>query len=256
MKKLLNIKPVYDWFGYTRRERRSTFILLIIIVIVIFSRYAVPEKSIDLVDAGPDHSDSLSFAELTGDEPAHEKVSPGYNPGKASYDTLLRMGFESRGVKTRMRQAAQSRPANSGSASRFQARTKLPLNINTCDTSALISLPGIGPVLSVRIIKYRNLLGGFARVEQLMEVYGLKEETYQLIREKVFADSSEVRKIKINSVDYKGLSRIPYIEKYEVSAILKYRELAGRITSMEALKENKILSPEKGRRIGAYIDFQ
>jgi DNA uptake protein ComE-like DNA-binding protein len=256
VKKILNIQPVCDWFGYTRRERRSTFILLIIFIIVIFSRYAVPEKSIDLVDAGFELSDSLSFAEFAGEERTHENVSRGYNPGKASNDTLLGIRLESRQAGTRMKQDARSQPVSSGSASRFQLKKKLHLNLNTCDTSALVSLPGIGPILSVRIIKYRNLLGGFARVEQLLEVYGLKEETYQLIRERVFADSSEVRKIKVNSADYRGLVRIPYIEKYEVSAILKFRELAGRISSMEDLRANKILTPEKAKKIAAYIDFE
>jgi DNA uptake protein ComE-like DNA-binding protein len=206
---------------------------LIIIIIIIFSRYAVPEKSIDAVDAGPGYSDSLSFRGSSEviDSPESEKL---------------------------IGQVVLSRPVNSVRVPRPQAKAKpMPhININTCDTSALISLPGIGPVLSVRIIKYRNMLGGFARVEQLMEVYGLTGETYQLIRERVFADSSEVRKIRINSGDYKSLCRIPYIEKYEVSAILKYRELAGRIGSMEDLKENKILSPEKAKKIGPYIDFQ
>ncbi len=252
----MNIQPVYDWFGYTRRERRSTFILLIIILIIIFSRYAVPERSIDAVDAGPGYADSSGFAELTGSEHTHGNESFGFNPNGASYDTVLKMELESRKVKTHMRQVVQSSRVNEGAASRFQVKTKPHLNINTCDTSALISLPGIGPVLSVRIIKYRNLLGGFARVEQLMEVYGLSEETYRLIRERVFADSSEVRKIKINSADYKGLSRIPYIEKYEVLAVLKYREIAGRISSIEDLKVNKILSPEKAEKVEAYIDFR
>ena len=44
---------------------------------------------------------------------------------------------------------------------------KPKLELNSCDSLSLVALPGIGPVLSVRIIKYRNLLGGFAAVEQL-----------------------------------------------------------------------------------------
>ena len=96
---------------------------------------------------------------------------------------------------------------------------KSSIDINGCDSAALVALPGIGPVLSARIIKYRKLLGGFASVEQLKEVYGLPEETYEMIKGRLYADSSGIRKININSSGYKELSRIPYIEKYEVTAI-------------------------------------
>jgi len=130
------------------------------------------------------------------------------------------------------------------------------IDINGCDSAALVALPGIGPVLSARIIKYRKLLGGFATVEQLKEVYGLPEETFELIKGRLYADSSGIRKISINSSGYKELFRIPYIEKYEVTAILKYRELEGRIKSLQALKENKILAPEKADKVEAYIDFR
>ena len=106
---------------------------------------------------------------------------------------------------------------------------KALLEIDSCDSASLESLPGIGPILSSRIIKYRILIGGFVSVEQLREVYGLKEETFNLISSRLFADSLMVRKIKINKADFKGLIRHPYFHRNEVSDILNYRELQGRI---------------------------
>ena len=286
MKKLLNIQPVNDWFGYTRRERRSTFILLILILVIIVIRYAIPEKNIDAVNAGPVYSDSLSLSEIAGEELTRENMPYDFDPNRASYDTLLKIGLDTREAKTlvsyrnkggKFRKPSDIRKVygidslkseklmphvvispelSAGADSHPPVQRKPQLNLNRCDSTSLMALPGIGPVLSVRIIRYRNLLGGFARVDQLREVYGLPEETFQLIKDRVLADSSEVRKIKINSSDYKGLSRIPYIEKYEVSAIMKYRELAGRIKSIKDLVGNKILTPEKGRKVGAYIDFE
>ena len=117
-------------------------------------------------------------------------------------------------------------------------------------------MPGIGPVLSVRIIKYRNLLGGFAKVDQLREVYGLSSETFDLIKGRVYADSAEVVRININEAAYKDLSRLPYFENYEVTAILKYRELKGRIAGMNELTENKLISTEKAVKIRPYISFE
>ena len=46
----LNSEPIKNWFGFSRRERRSTFILLLIIVLIISLRYIVPEKNADIED--------------------------------------------------------------------------------------------------------------------------------------------------------------------------------------------------------------
>lgn len=55
------------------------------------------------------------------------------------------------------------------------------IELNSADTTELKRLRGIGSVLSSRIVKYRARLGGFSSVEQLKDVYGLSEETYNSI---------------------------------------------------------------------------
>jgi len=223
----LNIKPIRNWFGFTRRERRSTFILLIISFLILGLRYTVPEKNLEIKDISDSiliyYKESNIAGNLNG-ENSKKSLSPEYVPSNRAYKKPV----------------YQKRPV---------------VNLNSCDTSQLISLPGIGPVLSVRIIKYRNLLGGFATVDQLKEVYGLSAETYELIRERVFADSTLITRININSAGYKELARLPYFEKYEVTAILKYKELKGRIESINDLVDNKILPSEKVPRVRPYLSF-
>ncbi len=130
-----------------------------------------------------------------------------------------------------------------------------PLDLNSCDSASLVALPGIGPVLSVRIIKYRNILGGFVAVSQLKEVYGLPEETYIIISPLVYADSLSIRKIRINTAEYKDLIRHPYFQRNEVAAILKYRELKGEISDIKVMIENNLISEETASRIRIYLDF-
>jgi DNA uptake protein ComE-like DNA-binding protein len=223
----LNSEPVRNWFGYTRRERRSSTILLAIIIIIIASRYILPQQNIDIENYGTflaeDEGNSTETPEAPESPDPRVALSPVIS-GTSMQDSYV--------------------------------QKKTLLDINSCDSLDLVALPGIGPVLSARIIKYRNLLGGFARVEQLKEVYGLPEETYELIKEKVFADTSGLRKININSSGYRELSQIHYLEKYDISAILKYKSLTGRIKSIEDLKENKILTPEKAEKVEPYLDFR
>lgn len=46
-------------------------------------------------------------------------------------------------------------------------------NLNTASASDLLPIHGIGPVLSKRIIKYRDAIGGYTNKDQLYKVYGL-----------------------------------------------------------------------------------
>jgi competence protein ComEA len=58
----------------------------------------------------------------------------------------------------------------------------IPIDINTADTAAFISLPGIGSKLANRIISFRTKLGGFNSIEQIKEVYGLRDSVFQIIQ--------------------------------------------------------------------------
>lgn len=244
----LNSEPLKSLFGFTRRERRSVSILLIIIILIICSRYLVPEKNIAIENYGFYFADTEISGAISDSGISSGNMLLATASNDAHTDNLFAEGVSHSPGKYR------SGGEKSGNLSAVQQ--KAPIDINGCDSAALVALPGIGPVLSARIIKYRKLLGGFASVEQLREVYGLPEETYEMIKGRLYADSSGIRKISINSSGYKELFRIPYIEKYEVTAILKYRELEGRINGIEVLEENKILTPEKAEKVKPYLDFR
>lgn len=205
-------EPLKNWFGYNRRERRSTFILLILITAVIGIRFVFPEHEV-IFEKIP----AEDFSGITDPIPVKQTIAR---------------------AKVPFVQTAQR------------------LDLNKCDSASLESLPGIGAVLSARIIKYRNLLGGYASVDQLKEVYGLQSETFDLISGRLFADSMDVRKIRINYADFKGLIRMPYFTKEEVNGILKYKELEGSISDINELVTNKLIPPDKTGRLRPYLDFE
>ncbi len=213
--KPLSSEPLRNWFGYSRRERRASFILLLLIAAVIIARYVVPERR-------------------------HESEAITLESGFPEADSLRSIKYSGN----------SRRPAKQ----KISARQRKILELNACDSASLEALPGIGPVLARRIIKYRNLLGGFAYPGQVREVYGLTDSTFKIISDRIRADSSKVIKINLNSADFKRLLRLPYFDKYDATAILKYRELHGRIDNPDELVRNRIITPEKARKVRAYLE--
>ena len=105
--------------------------------------------------------------------------------------------------------------------------------LNSADSAQLVRLKGIGPVFASRIIKYRNLLGGFYSDCQLLEIYNFPEETFIEIRRYINVDTTVIKKIRINYADFSDLLRHPYLEKADVEKIVRHREKFGPFDSVE-----------------------
>lgn len=68
------------------------------------------------------------------------------------------------------------------------------VELNSADTTELKRLKGIGSVLSARIVKYRDKIGGFQSVDQLRRIYGLSEETYLQIEPHIWIKEVPLQK--------------------------------------------------------------
>ena len=60
---------------------------------------------------------------------------------------------------------------------------QFPISINTADKEDFMALPGIGEVLALRIITYREEHGNFTYLEELMNVEGIGEGRMEAIME-------------------------------------------------------------------------
>ena len=127
------------------------------------------------------------------------------------------------------------------------------IDLNKADTSELLPLKGIGPVLARRILKYRNILGGFTSSEQLLEVYGISEEVYHQIADHLVADSTLVLKLDLNQATYANLIRHPYFDHDLVFSLIEKRKEKGGFNSLEEIKEAGSLSEEAFKKIIPYI---
>lgn len=68
------------------------------------------------------------------------------------------------------------------SASQTYSSDDTKVNINTADSVTLQSIPGIGPSKADRIIEYRNSEGRFNKIEDIKNISGIGDKTFESIK--------------------------------------------------------------------------
>ena len=129
------------------------------------------------------------------------------------------------------------------------------LNLRTADTTELKLIRGIGSYRAKMIVRYREQLGGYAQVEQIMEARGMDKVIADSILPHFYIDSVVVNKIPINHIRPEVLQRHPYLNFEQAKAIYEYRRKHIRIKSSEELQKIKGLSPTDIEKILIYLDF-
>lgn len=129
-------------------------------------------------------------------------------------------------------------------------------NINHADTSDLMEIPGIGSVLSKRIIKYRELLGGYSNINQLNDVYGLKGYSLTNIKSAVYVDTVFVpERIRVNFSEWREFVQHPYVDSRLANDIIQLRSTKGFIKGIHDLKEIPYLNDSILNRLSPYFEF-
>lgn len=130
-------------------------------------------------------------------------------------------------------------------------------DINTADTTLLKTVYGIGSRLALRIVKFRDALGGFIRPEQLNEVYGLDSMVVnRLLRISFIKEGFIPMKININTADEKQLSAHPYIRYKIARALVTYRFQHGDFIDAGDIKKLSVISPEEADRVLPYVKIR
>jgi DNA uptake protein ComE-like DNA-binding protein len=130
---------------------------------------------------------------------------------------------------------------------------KVQVELNSADSTELMKLEGIGSVYAARILKYRDLLGGFYSTSQLLEVYNFPAETFRKIENNISADTLLIKKIRLNFAEYTELLRHPYLNKKQVEAVLNYRDKNGAFQDKLLLKKIGLIDSETFSRISPYF---
>ncbi|MDN3657662.1 helix-hairpin-helix domain-containing protein [Ferruginibacter paludis] len=127
------------------------------------------------------------------------------------------------------------------------------VDINTADTTALIALPGIGSKLSQRIVAFRDKLGGFYKVDQIAETYGLPDSVFQKIKSRFIVDATAVHQINVNTATADEMKTHPYLRYAIANAIVQYRTQHGNFSSVEELKKIMLITEDIYNKTAPYV---
>jgi DNA uptake protein ComE-like DNA-binding protein len=245
-------RPLREYFTFTKRERTGILVLLALIGLC----RCVPLVWEAYVPAAVD-TDSTLLAEVAVFEQQLKAA-----------DTVTRRGFSytrNRYTVKREQPAARYRQ-HFHRDSLLPRRTYTPfperparkpviVAINAADSAAWEALPGIGPVLAARIVRFRDKLGGFYSITQVAETYGLADSTFKKIQSSLRADSVSLKKVNINKMDEQSLAKHPYIRYKLARLIIRYRSVHGPFSGPEALMNIPLVDDSIYRKLEPYISY-
>lgn len=124
------------------------------------------------------------------------------------------------------------------------------VDLNAADTTLLMRVPGIGRYFAREIASYRQRLGGFYSIDQLLEIEEFPEKALPY-----FVVHETTTKIAVNRLTLNQLKRHPYINYYQAKAIVDYRRLRGPLKSLDDLRLHKDFDAKDMERLSHYVEF-
>lgn len=135
----------------------------------------------------------------------------------------------------------------------FEKKVIASIDINAGDSAAFDALPGIGGSYSRRIINFRNRLGGFYKVEQIAETFGLPDSVFQKIKPLLKISGNDVKKLNVNTAKEEELKAHPYIRWQLAKVITEYKKQHGDFKTLQDLKKIMTIDEETYNKISPYL---
>lgn len=240
-----------DWFFYSRGQRRAIILLLLslILIIAMLASGSFGERQMEIATEPLAIADSL-YRKVEKDRRENERKYTYRKSDKKEWTALTKEKKRSPDTSSYAVKEEKRTVYRFPKQEKFQQG--IVVDVNTADTLVLKKIPDIGSVISHNIVNYRNRLGGFYDVSQLLEVKNV--DTTLLVWFQVKSDI--YRKISINKADIDELRNHPYMDFYKAKAVVDYRRKRGKITGMTQLSMLKEFSDEDITRLSHYFSFE
>jgi competence ComEA-like helix-hairpin-helix protein len=106
--------------------------------------------------------------------------------------------------------------------------------------------------------KYRDGLGGFHSLDQLEEVYVLKDKPDALarVKELLVLDTLAIQRIPINTCTVEELAAHPYVRWKLAKPLIAYRQQHGPFKTVEDIKGCVLIDEAVFRKLAPYLSVE
>jgi DNA uptake protein ComE-like DNA-binding protein len=250
-----------DFFYFSKRERQGILILIVLIAGIFIGKFLFTPKTqhfSEEITSVNETENSLSKNSFSVDSPEKPNVS---EKPKTEYKQKFRTSPQKSTLPEEKRtyysppEKTPEPPLKNLHPKQEKYAAGTSIELNASDTSQLKMIPGIGSSFAKRIVSYRNLLGGYYKLQQLQETYGMYEELYEKITPYLRVDSSLIVPIQTNSVSLDRLKAHPYLNFYQAKAIVEIRKKKGKIDSINELELLEEFTADDLGKIKHYLSF-
>lgn len=195
--------------------------------------------------------------------PRRQVESFRFNPNTASVEELQRLGFSLKQAQSienyrnkggrfrRKSDFAKSFVVSDSIYRRLEPYIDIPkLDINLADSAAFDTLPGIGGWFARQMIEYRERLGGYSYLEQLMEIRNFDREKFDKLSDLIFISPQTAVPYSLWTLPEDELKRHPYIGSAAHGIVLFRNSQPKEKWSIMELERNRVLPPENAERLG------
>jgi DNA uptake protein ComE-like DNA-binding protein len=238
-----------DFFYFSKGERKALILLLCLITIAGIILFLTNSPSTGLKDTGSEMPQQTIPETSVTKSDSQTATNP--STSAPSYSQPRQPQRESTSARIQRMTSSQSAYPRT---EKFSPGTIIELN--AADTTILKKIPGIGSAFANRIVRYRDLLGGYYTVQQLAEVYGIDEERYAAFEPWFSIDDSFVRKLPVNTLIQDSLSRHPYISYRQARAIIQLRTQKKQLSGWENLALLDEFTEDDKNRLLPYLSFE
>lgn len=130
------------------------------------------------------------------------------------------------------------------------------LELNSADTTELQYIKGIGSYYAKQIVRYRQQLGGYYKVEQLREIIELEDSAYTAMAKHFTVDTTQIQRIKVNMASVERLKCHPYINFYAARSIYETRRNAFQLNGISELSDKDGLPADVLEKLRPYLSFE
>ncbi len=228
--------------GFSRVERNGIILLVLLIFLSIVckknvTKYFIEENLLNI-------NDQKKIAQL------RQQI----NEGKSSYTSY-------NSIKTNDNNFTKSNSDNYSNNNSYQKKKDyydFTIEVNTATQEDYEKLYGIGKVLSQRIVTFRDKLGGFYSVNQIRDVFGIEDSTFQKFKKNLTIKPVKPKKLNINIATFEELTSNPYLFSTVAKQIIGYRSKVKPFANIEDVKNLYFVKdhPEHYDKMLPYISVE